>query len=143
VNQTDVPNLLYVEDEEDDVVLLQMAFKRAGLAAAMHVASNGKEALQYLFGTNGNGSATEHPSPQLVLLDLNLPQLSGFEVLQRIRAEPTHAALPVIIFSSSDQQSDKDKAAELGASAYAVKPSRMDDLVRFAESLKRDWLHQP
>jgi CheY-like chemotaxis protein len=75
-----------------------------------------------------------------VLLDLNLPQLGGFEVLQRIRQDARLAALPVVVFSSSEQSSDHARARELGATDYVPKPSRMELLTEFAMMLKTRWL---
>jgi CheY-like chemotaxis protein len=132
--------ILYVEDEEDDVILVRIAFKRAGIVLPLQVAVDGREALEYLFGNGRFSDRQSHPLPSLLLLDLNLPQLNGLEVLQRIRQEPRFNELPVIIFSSSEQVSDQEKARELGATDYVVKPSNFELLARFAQTLKERWL---
>ncbi len=137
------PNpVLYVEDEENDVFLMQLAFERAGRPAPLVVVSDGAEAVNYLSGNGHPGGARPDCLPCLVLLDLNLPMMSGFEVLCWIRSQPALKALPVVIFSSSGQPKDKERAQELGASDYLVKPldmGRLDDTVR---QLVERWLKQ-
>jgi len=132
--------VLYVEDEEDDVVLLKIAFKRVGIDHPLRIATDGKDALDYLFVRDGHSGAAATPPPCLMLLDLNLPQLSGFEVLQQLRRSPEFADLPVIIFSSSKQASDQARARSLGADEFIVKPPDMDGLVGFARMLRERWL---
>jgi CheY-like chemotaxis protein len=135
-----LPPILYVEDEEDDVVLVKMAFRHAAIHHRLDVAPDGRQALEHLFGRLPGAEQNRHPPPCLVLLDLNLPQLNGLEVLQRIRQEPRFARLPVIIFSSSEQNTDRQRAHELGANDYVVKPSTMEGLTAFARKLKDQWL---
>lgn len=120
-------------------MLMQIALKRAGLNQPLAIAGDGKEALDYLFGRSPFVDRARHPFPYLILLDLNLPQLSGLEVLQQLRREDAWRDLPVIVFTSSDQQSDRDKAAALGATDYIVKPGKMETLVEFVRDLKRRW----
>jgi CheY-like chemotaxis protein len=132
--------ILYVEDEEDDVMLLRIAFKHAQIERPLTIAADGREALNYLLGIGRFANRAQYPFPCLVLLDLNLPQLGGFEVLQRIRQEAQLAALPVVIFSSSEKGSDRARARELGATDYIPKPSRMELLTEFAAMLKSRWL---
>jgi len=132
--------VLYVEDEEDDVMLIRIAFKHAQIERPLAIAPDGREAIHYLLGTGRFSNRTLYPFPCLVLLDLNLPQLGGFEVLQRIRQEAHLATLPVIVFSSSEKVSDRARARELGATDYVPKPSRMERLTEFAVMLKTRWL---
>jgi CheY-like chemotaxis protein len=140
MNPSALPPVLYVEDEEDDVMLVRIAFKQAQIEQPLAVAADGSEGVDYVLGTGRFSDRVRHPFPCLVLLDLNLPQLSGFEVLARIRQEPRFNDLTVIIFSSSEQQSDLARARELGANDYVVKPSRMELLADFARTLKEQWL---
>ena len=132
--------ILYVEDEEDDVMLIRIAFRNAQIERPLVIAADGREALQYLLGAGRFSDRVQYPFPCLVLLDLNLPQLGGFEVLQRIRQEAPLAALPVVVFSSSEKGSDRARARELGATDYIAKPSRMELLTEFAVMLKARWL---
>ncbi len=140
VNASSLAPILYVEDEENDVLLLKIAFKQAKVDWPLAIAVDGREAVDYLFGSDRFADREKHPFPHLVLLDLNLPRLSGLEVLQEVRQQPQWTALPIIVFSSSDQQSDRDKAQALGATDYIVKPSGMHSFVEFAARLKQRWL---
>jgi CheY-like chemotaxis protein len=130
-----LPPILYVEDDENDVLFMKRAFARAGIAPPLHIAGDGKEAIDYLKAAGENGQL-----PSLVLLDLNLPLVSGFEVLQWIRSRPEFQSVPVFIFTSSAHESDIAKTRQAGANDYAVKPaspSRLDDLVL---QIKERWL---
>lgn len=132
--------VLYVEDEEIDRFLMQRAFGKEGLATSLHTVNDGQAALDYLAGLGNYADRKMHPLPELVLLDLNLPELHGFEVLQRIRTHPANATLPVVIFSSSEREEDQARARLLGANDYFKKPSSglsFQDVVR---KLKQRWL---
>jgi CheY-like chemotaxis protein len=130
--------VLYVEDEENDVMLVRLGFNRAGIEHPLHVVTDGKQAVDYLF-SHGAVERTR-PLPCLVLLDLNLPQLSGFEVLERIRQEQHFKDLPVVILSSSEQPPDQERARQLGANQYFVKPASLDRIIEMAHELKQRWL---
>ncbi len=132
--------VLYVEDEEIDRFLMQRAFGKEGLATSLHTVNDGQAALDYLAGLGNYADREMHPLPQLVLLDLNLPEVHGFEVLRRIRTHPAHGALPVVIFSSSEREEDQARARLLGANDFIKKPSSglsFQDVVR---ELKERWL---
>lgn len=137
------PTVLYVDDEENDRFLLQLAFEQAEVGAPVQVAEDGVEALEYLLGTGRFTDRTAYPVPTVVLLDFKLPRLSGLQVLERIRQEPALQGLPVILFSSSEQASDREQAKALGANDYIVKPTSMDGFVAFARQLHETWLTAP
>jgi two-component system, response regulator len=128
-------SILYVEDEENDAMLMMLAFKRAGLTCALRIATDGKEALACLLGEGAVADGSGAPLPAVVLLDLNLPRLTGFEVLTRIRQESRLQDLPVIIFTSSSEAIDCDKAVALGATEFKVKPQSIDGFVDIAREL--------
>ena len=135
--------VLYVEDEESDRLFMEMAFERAGLEGRLRAVGNGGEALDYLAGRGAYANRGRYPLPRVVLLDLNLPLVSGFEVLKWVRSRPELASLPVVVFSSSLREEDKVRARELGATEYFEKPHaalRFQDLV---EHLKERWLAHP
>ncbi len=132
--------ILYVEDEENDVLLVRLALERAGGTTPLVIATDGKEAIEYLSRTGHYAKAPKEPPPCLVLLDLNLPIVNGFEVLGWIRAQPDLQRLPVIIFSSSDQQKDKERAREMGANDYLVKPVNMARMDEMMSEMNERWL---
>lgn len=113
--------VLLVEDNEDDVFLLGRALKETRIELAMEIVTNGQEALDYLAGEGKYGDRRRYPFPGLVLLDLKLPYLHGFEVLERVRRSPC-AGLPVVVLTSSLEERDRVRAAELGVKAFLVKP---------------------
>ncbi len=115
--------VLYVEDDLTDVFLLQRAWQQAGLPNPLHVVKDGQEAMDYLSGTGDYADRAAHPFPALVLLDLNLPKINGFELLKWIRESPLIRALKVVVLSSSDDPLDIRRAEELEVSGYWVKPS--------------------
>jgi CheY-like chemotaxis protein len=134
------PTILYVEDEENDVFLLRLAFTRARLTHPVHNAVDGAEAIDYLAGAGPFADRTRHPLPSLVLLDLNLPKKSGFEVLEWVRQQPQFASLPIVIYTSSVALVDRDRAGLLGATDYLVKRSDVNEIAELARSLAERWL---
>ncbi|MHC1765203.1 MAG: PAS domain S-box protein [Verrucomicrobiia bacterium] len=134
--------VLYVEDEESDAMFMQRAFKGKGLAGKLQLVGDGRAAIEYLSGAGKYGDRGKYPVPALVLLDLNLPQVGGFEVLRWMRNNPDYARLPVVIFSSSTREDDRVTAKELGANDFVAKPSSGRKFAEVAEELQRRWLGQ-
>lgn len=132
--------VLYAEDEPDDVFFMRAAFKRAGLPRELHAVGDGEQAIGYLAGHGPYSDRERHPPPDLVLLDLNLPIRSGFEVLAWIRSQADLRGLAVVIFSSSGRPEDRNRAAELGATAYLQKPMSGGEFVAIAQLLGERWL---
>lgn len=118
--------LLYAEDEDAAVFLLEMALKEANIALTLHRVSDGEEALAFL---HHDGAYVRAPKPDMVLLDLNLPRKSGHEVLLAIREDQELRAVPVVIFTSSSAISDKRKSMALGAQLHITKPSSFESFV--------------
>ena len=114
--------ILLAEDDPNDVFFMQRALTKAGLNTPLHIVRNGQEALEYLGGLGKFGDRAEYPLPSLLLLDLKMPFVDGFEVLAWARSQPGLKQLPIVVLTSSAQDSDREKAAGLGASAYFVKP---------------------
>jgi len=135
--------VLYVEDEDNDVLLMKLAFKKAGVGNSLHVVTDGRQAIEYLLGRGIFADRAQFPLPRLVLLDLNLPQMDGFSVLEQIRTHSGLKDLRVVIFTSSAEPSDQERARELGADDYAVKPSQLERLGAFVEDLREKWLTSP
>jgi CheY-like chemotaxis protein len=129
--------ILLVEDNEDDVLLMRHAFKAIAPELRLVVLKDGQRAWDYLQGIGTYADRERHPLPRLILLDLRLPRLHGFEVLKRLRQDPGLSSVIVVIFSSSTQNSDVDFAYHLGANSYVTKPgtsAERQDVVRLLEA---------
>ena len=120
--------ILIAEDEDDEAFLLERALKKAAIPNPIRRVKNGEQAIEYLAGTGAYANRAEFPLPLILLLDLNMPKKSGFEVLAWIRAQPSLKALAVDIFSGSSREEDIDKALQLGANLYLKKPLTLHDL---------------
>jgi CheY-like chemotaxis protein len=130
--------ILLVEDSVDDVFFMGRALKGAGFTTPLQVAKDGQVALDYLGGANGYADRAKFPIPNLVLLDLKLPQVLGLDVLKWIRSRPEYQTLPVVVFTSSGERSDLERAYRLGANSFMVKPSA-DDLPALAKCFGEYW----
>jgi CheY-like chemotaxis protein len=131
--------ILLAEDREDDVLLIQRAFKKAGFPGRLMVVQNGDEAVRYLSGVGKFSARNLFPFPTLLLLDLKLPLIDGFEVLRWIRARPDLKELPVIVLSSADRIRDVNDAYALGAYSFLIKTSDFSDTANFAQTLAWYW----
>jgi CheY-like chemotaxis protein len=135
-----VLNILLAEDNPDDVFLLQEAFRKAGVTHRLQVVSDGVEAVSYLKGEPTYADRSRSPFPDILLLDLNMPRMNGFEVLEWLRQDAQCARLVVHVLTASAREADVVRAYDLRANSYLVKPSRLNDLVAFAKEL--DQWHQ-
>jgi CheY-like chemotaxis protein len=133
-------NILLAEDNPDDVFFLQEAFRKAGLKHQLSVVDNGVDAIAYLQGEHAYGDRRQHPFPDVLLLDLNMPRMNGFEVLEWLRQDRQCSELVVHVLTASARDVDVLRVYELRANSYLVKPTRMDELVTFARAL--DAWHQ-
>lgn len=131
--------ILLVEDEPNDVLLMQRAFQKAKLFNPLQVVGEGEVAVSYLSGESPYGDRGRYPLPALMLLDLKLPGMSGFEVLLWLRQQPGLKRLPVVVLTSSKENTDINRAYEVGANSYLVKPVAFDDLVNIMERLNHYW----
>jgi CheY-like chemotaxis protein len=131
--------ILHVEDDENDVLLFEHALSKAQVDNPVHVASNGRQAIEYLKGEGRFGDRDEFPLPHIVLLDLKLPLVPGLDVLKWIRNE-ARLSIPVIILTSSENEADMQAAYELCANAYLVKPNEVGKLAEIARAIKDFWL---
>jgi CheY-like chemotaxis protein len=139
VNVTDQPILL-VEDDENDVMLLQRAFRRAAIVNPLQVVRHGDDAVAYLEGTGEFADRRLHPLPVLMLLDLKLPRRTGLEVLQWVKERSGVKKIPIIVLTSSKNDEDVNRAYELGANSYVVKPVSFETLLELVKSLELYWL---
>lgn len=138
--KNEAPVILQVEDREEDVYLLKRAIQRAEVQADVRAVIDGQEAIDYLSGAGQFADRQAHPFPYLILLDLKLPQKTGFDVLAWVRAQPVLRTLVVIVLSSSIDEGDLEKAYQLGANAFLVKPSDLSTLVEMCKAMKLFWL---
>src|SRR4051812_49319470 len=117
-----IGTILVAEDETADAFFLKRAFAKAGVPTTLQFVRDGQEAIEYLAGEGEFANRLVHPLPHLLLLDLKMPRMDGFQVVGWVRQQPLLKRLPVIIFSSSDQEHDINRAYDLGANSYLVKP---------------------
>ena len=132
--------ILLVEDDEADILLLRRAFRNAHIANPLIEVRDGQAAIQYLSGEGDYADRTRYPIPFLILLDLRLPKLSGFEVIAWMRDQPQLAKLIVVVLTASDHVPDVTKARDLGANSYLVKPGNFEELVQMVKRIKGRWL---
>lgn len=132
--------ILLVEDNPDDAALLRRAFIKARVLNPLHVANGGEEAINYLSGIGKYANREEFPFPGLVLLDLNMPGVDGFDVLQWIRQEPDLNRLRVVVLSASDNMRDVSRAYKLGANSFLIKPADFDRFVEISQALNGYWI---
>ncbi|HMJ27659.1 MAG TPA: response regulator [Xanthobacteraceae bacterium] len=132
--------ILLVEDNPNDVKLTMNAFKTANLANSVHIARDGVEALEFLFGAASNLDEELLERPKLILLDLKLPRLDGHEVLKRIKGDPRTSAIPVVILTSSAEERDVMRTYEVGANSYIVKPVDFEQFTESIRDIGKYWL---
>jgi CheY-like chemotaxis protein len=130
--------ILLVEDDENDVVLIQHAFKKAGLKESLKVVRSGDQAIEYMSGEGTYADRERFPLPFLMLLDLKMPGTNGFDVLQWVRASDVKRLL-VVVLTSSNLQADVDRAYELGANSYLVKPVELSQMVHMVQRFEVYW----
>lgn len=133
-------HILVAEDDPTDAYFFERAFRRAGLPVTLHFVRDGQEAVDYLAGEGQFADRTRHPAPQAVLLDLKMPRLDGFDVLAWVRKQPGLSGVLIVIFSSSDEPRDMNRAYSLGANSYLVKPHSMAELTALVGQFKKYWL---
>jgi two-component system response regulator len=132
--------ILLVEDEPDDEELTLLALREHNILNEVVVARDGVEALDYLFATGPYAGRDTSVLPQVVLLDLKLPKLSGLQVLERVRADPRAKLLPVVILTSSSEEEDIIASYKLGANSYVRKPVEFDQFAEAVRQLGLYWL---
>ncbi len=131
---------LLIEDTENDALLVRRAFLKANVLNPLQIVRRGEEAIEYLSGNGKYANRAEYPLPALVLLDLKMPGMDGFEVLTWIRAQPGLNALRVVVLTSSDDIREVNKAYQLGANSFLVKPVDFERFVEISQALAGYWL---
>lgn len=132
--------ILLVEDTQDDVDLTLRAFERSKVAHTIDIVRDGEEALEYLLAEGHHAGRKDQPLPQVVLLDIKLPKLSGLEVLARLRQLPRTRLLPVVMLTSSNEERDLFASYDLGANSFVRKPVDFSEFIEAARQLGLYWL---
>lgn len=132
--------ILLVEDSQNDVDLTLRAFRKSGIANEVAVVRDGEEALDYLFASGAYAGRDIAVTPEVILLDLNLPKIGGLEVLRRVRADPRTRRLPIVILTSSIEERDLIASYDLGANSYVRKPVDFEQFVEAGKQLGLYWL---
>jgi CheY-like chemotaxis protein len=132
--------ILLVEDSRDDAFFLRRAFLKAGLSHSIVDVRNGQQAVNYLNGNALYADRSLYPLPNIVLVDLKMPLMDGFELLAWLKERPELERLPVIVISSSDLPTDRERAMKLGARDYFVKPNDPEELLSVVEELHSRWI---
>ena len=132
--------ILLVEDNADDAALLRRAFIKARVMNPLHFARSGEEAIAYLGGSGKYANRAEFPLPSLVLLDLKMPGMDGFDVLRWVRQDHALKALRVVVLSYSDDMRDVNTAYKLGANSFLIKPADFDRFVEISQALNGYWI---
>lgn len=129
-------NVLIAEDSDDDFELFRVGVKRAGLSINLWRVTDGNKAQEYLIGAGEYTDRLTFPIPDMILADLKMPRCSGFDFLVWLRRQPVIRRIPCVVLSASNQQCDVNRAFELGANSYLVKPGDLENLVVLAKSLE-------
>ena len=133
-------HILLVEDNRMDVELTLDAFREAHLRNTIHVAWNGQEALDYLFGREKYGDRKEYPLPDLILLDLKMPVIDGQEVLRQVKGSAFLKRIPVVVLTSSKEEGDLALSYDNGANSYLIKPVSFDEFLSVVCEVANYWL---
>jgi len=133
--------ILIAEDDADDRFLLQSAFEENGFKDRLHFVENGVELLDFLQDMTAHESAAK--MPRFILLDLNMPKKDGREVLKEIKQNSKLKKIPVIIFSTTNNEQEMKRCYELGANSYITKPNNFESLIKTVSALRSYWMHTP
>src|SRR5688572_9695708 len=132
--------ILLIEDSENDALLMQRALQKSAIPDCVHIAKSGKEAIEYLRGVGPFSNRQEFPLPQLILLDLQMPEMHGLKVLEWIRSQPEFRSTVVIVLSSSLLAGDIQLAYKLGSNSYLVQPPTLEMLYQTVAAIVQYWL---
>lgn len=137
--ETNEFTVLLVEDDLNDIFLVKRAFKMARIQNPLQVVTDGEEVILYLRGQGKYCNRTAHPLPKLIVMDLKMPRRTGFEVLEYVKGDPLLRRIPVVIVSSSEDPADINRAYELGANAYMIKPVDFRAVEHLFQAITQYW----
>lgn len=131
--------ILLVDDDENDVLLMRMAFDKSNLPNTIQWARDGAEAIAYLNGEGAYANRQLHPFPEVLIVDLKMPRMTGIELLTWIRDHPEYRVIPTIILTSSRLDADIQAAYNLGANTYMIKPASLENLAKMVKAVHDYW----
>lgn len=140
-NLTSLSPILLVEDDRGDQILAKRAFAEAKITNKIYTVETGEEALDFLLRRGEFQDPSAAPRPGIVILDLNLPKLTGHEVLRQIRSSPSISNIPVIMLTTSRVEQDMNESYALGANSYISKPIEVPEFLRAISEIGSYWLH--
>ncbi|HWZ94990.1 MAG TPA: response regulator [Opitutaceae bacterium] len=140
MNDPNAVELLLVEDNPQDLELALRALRKANLANRIHVARDGAEALEFIFCEGPYAARQITDCPKVILLDLKLPKVDGLAVLKRIKGDPRTKTIPVVVLTSSKEQSDVVESYQLSVNSYIVKPVNFEQFAKAVHDLGLYWL---
>jgi CheY-like chemotaxis protein len=130
-------SFLMAEDNPDDILITKRAWKKGNIKNKLHIVNDGEETLDFLYK---KGEYVDAPSISLMLLDLNMPKMNGFEVLETIKKDTGLKSLPVIVLTTSNRDEDIQRAYDLGCNSYIVKPVNYDNFLKAVIEIQRYWI---
>lgn len=136
----DEVEILIVEDNPDDLEMALFSFREANIASKIGVARDGREALDFIFAEGTHAGRNKTQLPKVILLDLKLPKIDGFEVLKRLKENPLTKSIPVVVLTSSKEQRDMVESYQLGVNSYIVKPVNFENFTAVIKELGIYWL---
>jgi CheY-like chemotaxis protein len=131
--------ILVAEDDENDIFLLERAFKKVGIGMPSHICRDGAEAMAYLKGEGKFSDRIKYPFPRVLITDLKMPKYSGMDLLRWLHEHPECNLIPKIVLSASAQPDDVKLAHQLGANCYFRKPATFDELVELVKLAQTFW----
>ena len=140
MKDTSLVEILIVEDSAQDLELALTALEEAKFANRVQVARDGEEALDFVFGTGAQADRDVAAAPAVIFLDLKLPKVDGLEVLRRVKADARTKTIPIVVLTSSKEQSDVLESYQLGVNSYIVKPVNFEQFVAAIQDVARYWL---
>jgi len=129
--------ILMAEDSQDDILIAKRAWKTGQIKNPLHVVRDGEEAIDFLYK---KGDYKDAPTPALMLLDLNMPKMNGFEVLSTLKSDEKRKKMPIIVLTSSPRDKDIDRAYELGCNSYICKPVNFENFIKAVIEIHQYWL---
>jgi CheY-like chemotaxis protein len=130
-------SILMAEDNPDDIIITKRAWKNGRIQNPLYVVKNGEEAIEFLYK---KGSYTDAPTPSLMLLDLKMPRMDGFEVLSKLKNDIRFRKMPIIVLTTSDRDKDIERAYQLGCNSYICKPVNFENFIKVVMDIQQYWL---